>query len=293
VSATQDTVYANPAFRDIDIGAVMRIGHPGLEEGDRYILDVVAKLRQRLGRPLRILDVGSGSGHLTLLLARAHPDCQVIANEIEPAPIEQARAKLEDVPNASVFAESFEDWHEKVDVVISWGTHHHLAHGYLDRVREILAPDGIMVIGDEFCPEYLTADDQARLAKAPLIEIVDGLIFDDAADIDAYRATGTVPEWNSRIEEARRRALWTWYKHVGDYAIEKDCWTVLITELQIARDDLITDFAEEHKTSPYLLERELELNRFSIGERMAGPVPPELQSVVLYTCWPSERPASN
>jgi SAM-dependent methyltransferase len=286
----QGTVYASETFRNVDIGAVMRIGHPGLAEGDEYIIGLVGKLRADLGRPLRILDVGSGSGELSLMLAKRFPDCDVVANEIEPAPLEQARAKLSGLANARAFGQPFEEWTDTVDVVISWGTHHHLAHGYLDHVRRILAPDGCLIIGDEFCPEYLTASDQERLARAEHITIVDGYIFDSQADIDRYRATGEVPEWGKQTEEARRRALWTWYKYVGDYAIQKDCWMVLITELQIARDDLITEFADEHKTSPYLLERELALGNFAVLSRSPMvPRQPELQSVVLYTSRPAER----
>jgi hypothetical protein len=94
-----------------------------------------------------------------------------------------------------------------------------------------------------------------------------------------------LPQWSARLEDARRRALWTWYKFVGDYAVGKGHWPVLITELGIARDDLITDFEDEHKTSPYLLERELVLNGFRVMAKQAiGSRPAALQSFVIYVC---------
>src|SRR5262249_23654583 len=98
-----DTVYANPKYRDVDVGALMRTGHPDIAEGDERIVATVRKLHADLGRRLRILDVGSGSGDLSLLLARALPDCDVTANDNAPNPSVQARDKLASVPHASVF----------------------------------------------------------------------------------------------------------------------------------------------------------------------------------------------
>lgn len=288
MSSSEAGIYADSTFERVDIGAIMRVGHPDIEEGDVYIVNVVRNLRHELGRPLRILDVGSGSGHLSLLLARELRDCEVVANEVSEGSLALARAKLAPLPNAKVFDRPFEEWDGTADVVISWGSHHHLSHDYLQHAREVLTPGGLLVVGDEMCPEYLTPSDQQRLRGADVIEIVDGYIFDSPADIRAYRERGVVPEWSLRLEDARRKALWEWYKFVGDFAAERGVWQVLILELQIARDDLITNFAGEHKTSPYLLERELELNGFAVTERVPlGNRLPALQSFVVYTCRPA------
>lgn len=285
MSAPESGIYLDSKFRDVDIGAIMRVGHPDIEEGDDCIVEIIRDHRAAAGRPLRILDVGSGSGHLSLLLAKAFEDCRVVANEVAAAHVARARAKLAPFRNATVFDRSFDEWRETVDAVISWGSHHHLSHNYLGHVREVLAPDGILVIGDEMCPEYLTTTDQQRLRAADMVEIVDGYIFDRASDIQTYRSSGLVPEWNLGLEQARRKALWEWYKFVGDYAVERDVWTVLMIELQIARDDLMTNFAGEHKTSGFLLERELELNDFVIDKSIRlGNRSPALQSFSIYTC---------
>jgi SAM-dependent methyltransferase len=283
----KDTIYASPKFRDIDVGAIMRDGHPDITEGDEYLIAAAADLRARLGRPLRIIDVGSGSGDLSLLLAQALPDCEVIANDIEPNPVAQAKDKLAGFPHASVYDQRFETWDGTADMVISWGSHHHLSHDYLAHVRRTLRPEGMLAIGDEFCPEYLTEADKKRLAAATTIVICDGYIFSSEADVTAYRESGRLPEWSSRVEENRRRALWTWYKFVGDYAVSKGHWPVLIAELGIARDDLITEFEDEHKTSPYLLERELVLNGFTVAQtKVIGDREPALRSFVIYLCQP-------
>ncbi|MEY9892545.1 SAM-dependent methyltransferase [Catenulispora sp. MAP5-51] len=282
-----DTVYTSSAYRTIDVGSLMRTGHPDIAEGDEHIVSVVRAMRARLGRPLRVLDVGSGSGDLSLLLVQALPDTAVIANDIAANPLAQARDKLAPYPTASVSSERFEDFSGEVDVVVSWGTHHHLSHDYLSHVAEILSPDGVLIIGDEFCPEYLSDTDQKRLAQSEEISVVDGYLFDSAADVESYRSTGLVPDWNEGLEQARRLALWHWYKFVIDFAVAHEAWTVVMAELAICRDDLETGNHDEHKTSPYLLERELELNGFSVAERaVIGDRPVELSSFVLYTCRP-------
>ena len=68
-----DTVYANPKYRDVDVGAIMRVGHPDIAEGDERIVAAVRKLHADRGGPLRIIDVGSGSGDLSLMLACSCP----------------------------------------------------------------------------------------------------------------------------------------------------------------------------------------------------------------------------
>ncbi|MGH3186189.1 MAG: class I SAM-dependent methyltransferase [Streptosporangiaceae bacterium] len=286
----QDTVYASPEFQSVDVGSIMRTGHPDIAEGDSYIVSAVRKLRSQTGRPLRIIDVGSGSADLSAILAEQLPDSEIVANDVAPNPVAQAREKLARFPRTRVFDQPFETWQEPVDVVISWGSHHHLSHDYLTRVREILSEDGILIIGDEFCPEYLTPADRERLAVARQVAIIDGYIFDNPDDVAGYRDIGRLPEWSERLEEARRRTLWTWYKFVGDYAVQHDAWSVLIAELAIARDDLVTNFAGEHKTSPYLLERELQLNDFEITDRKTiGDREPALLSFVIYTVRPAGK----
>jgi cyclopropane fatty-acyl-phospholipid synthase-like methyltransferase len=185
-----DSIYASPKYSEVDVGTIMRSGHPDIAEGDGHIVSVVRKFHAGTGGSIRILDVGSGSADLSLMLAHALPDSMVIANDVAANPIAQAREKLSSFPHATIFDRPFEEWSEPVDVVISWGSHHHLAHDYLRHVREILADQGLFIIGDEFCPEYLTSADQERLAKAREIILLDGYVFDDAEDAQTYRQTG-------------------------------------------------------------------------------------------------------
>ncbi len=101
------TVYGRAEFQDVDVGAIMRDGHPDIAEGDELIVSLVGDHARRKGRPLRIMDVGSGSGVLSELIARRLPGHQVIANDVEPALIALAEGRLLGYPDTEVFGRQF------------------------------------------------------------------------------------------------------------------------------------------------------------------------------------------
>ncbi|MEU6476630.1 class I SAM-dependent methyltransferase [Streptomyces sp. NPDC047017] len=286
------TVYGREEFKRVDVGAVMREGHPDISDGDQLIVELVAKKREAAGRPLTVIDVGSGSGVLSELIAQRLPDCRVIANEIAPNPARQARERLAAHPRAEVFTESFTDWKEPLDVIISWGSHHHLPHSHLQHVRDLLTEGGVLILGDEFCPEYCTDEDAERLKNAEVIELGGGYLLASREEIEAYRRDSTVPEWSKVLEDRRRRTLWNWYKFVIDHAIERDYWQVAIAEMQITKDDMVTSFEEEHKLSPLIVEHELAVNGFEqAAKHVIGDRPAELQSFFVYEFVPGAAPA--
>ncbi len=277
------TVYGRAEFQDVDVGAIMRDGHPDIAEGDELIVSLVGDHARRKGRPLRIMDVGSGSGVLSELIARRLPGHQVIANDVEPALIALAERRLLGYPDTEVFGRRFQEWGSPLDVIISWGSHHHLPNTYLAQSRRLLGRDGVLIIGDEFSPEYCTPEASARISAASVIYVADGFVLTNAAEVSAYERDHQVPAWAQALERRRRDTLWTWYKYVIDYATQRDCWLVALAELQIARDDLTTGFAGEHKLSPLIVERDLELSGFrQLSRHVIGDNPPHLQSFVVY-----------
>lgn len=279
----ETTIYGRPEFEYVDVGAIMRDGHPDIADGDQVIVDIVAAKREAEGRPLSVIDIGSGSGVLTEMLAKRLPDCRIIANDNEPALVAQAEQRMRDLPNTEVYGESFEDWTQPLDVIISWGTHHHMPHSYLAQSHRLLGERGSFIVGDEFCPEYCTPEDAERILSAEVIQLAEGYILTSAEEIAAYEADKTVSEWAKELEASRRRTLWNWYKFVIDFAIERDYWMVAIAELQITRDDLVTSFEDEHKISPLIVEHELKIGGFhQLAKHVIGNRPPELQSFFIY-----------
>ena len=279
---TETTIYGREEFRSVDIGAQMRHGHPDILEGDEYIVGLVERHRQRLGRRLRVVDLGCGSGSLARLLADRIPDIDVIANEVEPSLVALAERRFTG-SRVELFDRPFTELDRTIDVLISWGSHHHISGDYVDHVKRLLAPDGVLILGDEFCPEYCDAGDAARIAASEIMQVEGGYVFTTAAERDAFRREGLVPESCISMERRRQRALWTWYKHVIDYAFERNDTLVVLTELQITLDDLTTSFAGEHKLSPLIVERDLELRGFEQRSKIAiGSQRPELQSFFVY-----------
>lgn len=268
--------------QDVDIAEVMRKGHPFIHEGDEYIVGLVEQHCKRLGRPAHVLEVGCGTGVFSEMLAARVPSAKVIANE--PDPIISTLAQCRLARSATeLFMKPFEEWTEPLDILISWGAHHHLPKNYLDHAKRLLRSGGIFILGDEFCPEYCNAEDAARIAQAEVIHVVDGLVLTSDVEVQTYQDKGCMPQIVLDLEERRQRTLWNWYKYVIDYAMNHGYMNVALTELQIALDDLTTAFGGEHKLSPLFIERELELCGFQrLSKQGFGLDAIEFQSFFIY-----------
>jgi len=266
-----------------DVSALMRAGHPQIEEGDLIILDIVRRFSTELGRRPRILDIGCGTGFFASRLLKAVPDIDLIVQENWAAAIEGLKRRFTDTP-VTVFTGAASDWDEPVDMVISWGTHHHQPRAYLDHIKRFLATDGLLLLGDEFCPEYCFGKHAERIRNAAKIYLANGYVLVDDQEIAAYEKDGTIPEIAQEIERLRLQMLWRWYRYVVDYAMERDCLDVAVFELRAARDDLKTDSADEFKLSPLTVEKEVELKGFKkrACHATAPGEPIEKQSFFVY-----------
>jgi SAM-dependent methyltransferase len=278
-----ENLQVNTPSPEVDLAAQMRKGHPQIPEGDAYIIKLVKQHCQRLGRSLRVFDVGCGSGYFASKLLKRIPDIELIANETEPDVIDKLQRRLADT-NAIIFDRPFEEWNEPVDIVLSWGAHHHLPKNYLAHAKKILKQDGVIILGDEFCPEYCKGVQANRIANAEQIYIANGYILTTAAEVESYERSQQISSMALDLERSRQQALWTWYRYVVDYAMERNCIEVAIDELRATHDDLITDLGDEHKMSPLIAEQEIELSNLrQLSKKPFGsPDTPEYQSFVVY-----------
>jgi SAM-dependent methyltransferase len=260
-----------PAGPSIDVAAEMRRGHVGIEDTDRTLLGV---FRDHLARrahdaPLRIFDVCSGSGFFIHRLSRELPEAgrhQLIAHEDEPQVLPLLQARLQGSP-IRIHAGSFCDWREPIDVLLSWGSFHHMPRAYLTHARTLLRPGGLVILADEFCPEYLTPAMADRVRSAPVIHIASGYVLTSDAELAAFERTGALPAIAVEMERLRQQVLWKWYRHVVDVMMERECLNAALYELRTTRDDLDTAFGSEHKLSPVVGERELALLGFELVSR--------------------------
>jgi hypothetical protein len=147
-----------------------------------------------------------------------------------------------------------------------------------------MKPESVYVLADELCPEYCEHAAAERLERAEVIHIVGGYVLTSRVDVEAFRNTGTIPDYAIEMERLRQRALWRWYRFVVDVAVDRGYFDVAVSELQSAHDDLITGSDAEHKFSPRIVEREFALAGFrSLSKRLIGPADlPEHQSMFVY-----------
>lgn len=155
----------------------------------------VPDLHGVLARPgARILDVGAGGGWSTIALARAYPDADVTAVDIDLPSVELARA------NAAAAGVAIEVRHADAaaldqasyDVAFAFECVHDMSQPVevLASVRRALAPDGCLVVMDEAVAESFApdGDDLERLMYgfSLLICLPDGMSRQPSA------GTGTV-----------------------------------------------------------------------------------------------------
>ncbi|HEX8115452.1 MAG TPA: class I SAM-dependent methyltransferase [Kofleriaceae bacterium] len=271
MSVFQPKHAAAPQSAHVDVALEMRRGHVGIEDTDQTLLGL---FREHLARrahdaPLRIFDLCSGSGFFIRRLSRELPEAaahQLFAHEDEPEVLPLLQARLQGSA-IRIHAGSFCDWHEPIDVLLSWGSLHHMPRSYLAHARTLLRPGGLVILADEFCPEYLTPAMVERVRSAPVIHIANGYVLTSDAELAAFQDTGALPAIAVEMERLRQQVLWRWYRHVVDVMMERACLNAALYELRTTRDDLDTAFGSEHKLSPVVAERELALLGFELVSR--------------------------
>lgn len=151
------------AGRSATEGHVPALGFAALNRW--YDTAVALSMREPLWRPAiietvaadlvgRVVDVGCGTGTLSIGLAAAMPGAKVIGIDLDPAILDLARAKA---------GAGWVEWLEgsaldlpvetdSADVVVSTLVLHHLQldakAAALREMRRVLKPDGLLVIGD-------------------------------------------------------------------------------------------------------------------------------------------------
>jgi ubiquinone/menaquinone biosynthesis C-methylase UbiE len=126
----------------------------------------------------RVLDIGCGTGTLTTLIKKTHPDAEVVGLDGDPKILDIARAKAAKVGveltfnNAMAYELPYTD--ASFDRVVSSLVFHHLTHEDKKRafqqIFRVLRPDGQLHVADWGKPQNLLM----RVASLPL-RMFDGL----------------------------------------------------------------------------------------------------------------------
>lgn len=142
------------------------------EDTTRYkgVVMHLARVRERLGRPLRVLDYGCAHGHYTLGLARAFPDCEFTGIDISRRAVEEATAWAAEagVPNAT-FGRLRDGWHAQAtyDVVLLAEVLEHVRdyRALLEQARTALDPDGALITTTPYGPWEWTGHEPYKQAR--------------------------------------------------------------------------------------------------------------------------------
>jgi len=258
-------------------------GHVYIRETLAAFHEAVAKHVLHFGPTAKVLELGSHAGFITEALLQRWPDLTIVVAEEDENLSELARQRLSGRA-VGFHSGPLETLRGSFNLVVSVARHHHLPHGYLHAVRELVATDGVYILADELCPEYCPPSLRAQINQAEALHIVGGYVFTSLHDKVAFERTGAVPEYAAELEQARQLALWHWYRFVADVAVERGYYDVASTELRSASDDLVTGSTAEHKFSPLIVEREFALAGFrQLSKRMVGPSnAPLRQSMFVY-----------
>jgi len=186
--------------------------------------DIEARLRRSDPAP-RIADLGCGAGWSTIALARAYPAATVDGIDLDEASIEAAlrnatEAALADRVNFARRDAADPSLAGRYDLVTVFETLHDMAHPVeaLQSARTMLAPGGVVLVGDEQVGETFTApgDDMERFMYgwSAVHCLAVGLTEPDGA------GTGTV----MRADTVRRYARDAGFSRVTVLPIEHDFW---------------------------------------------------------------------
>ncbi|HML93058.1 peptide chain release factor N(5)-glutamine methyltransferase [Methyloceanibacter sp.] len=108
--------------RDFRIGPQTLDPRPDTETLVAAVLDIVGR-EARAGRPLRILDLGTGSGCILTTLLAELPDATGVGADISPGALRLARANAESVGVADRARFAVSDWFEalagRYDIIVS------------------------------------------------------------------------------------------------------------------------------------------------------------------------------
>lgn len=269
-------------------------GHVYIRETLDTFMAVLARRIEGLAHAPRILELGSHAGFITESLLKCWPDASILVSDDDETLIAMSRRRLGHSA-VSYHSGSLDSIDGGLDFAISIARHHHLPHGYLGALRAMVPPEMVYVLADELCPEYCHGRYGARIAEAEVIHVVGGYVLTTRAEVSAFEQTGAIPEIARELERLRQRALWRWYRFVVDEAIERGYFDIAVGELQSTHDDLITGSDAEHKFSPSIVERQLELAGFRLlSKRAIGPVnDASRQSLFVYEFQPYDVEGSS
>lgn len=258
-------------------------GHIWIRETLVALLDKVGTHIAAAGSNPCVLELGSHAGFVTKKLVERWPTTQFHVWDEDQSLVEFAQRSVA-TDNVHYHTGPLVELPVKANIVVSVARHHHLPHDYLVSLHRVLGPGAVYVLADELCPEFCSGDDELRIANATTLQIKGGYLLTSESEVRSFDQAGLIPAQALALEARRRLALWNWYRFVVDEAVARGYFDIAAGELRSAADDMVTGSDAEHKFSPIVVERQLELAGFRRLARTAigDPVDAQQQSMFVF-----------
>ena len=159
--------------------------------------NLLARVQKEMPSPPRILEIGCGTGYLTALLRQVYPQAQLVALDLDPALIDQARRRLGPDSKVSwLVADGEAFFRGGFDLIISNATFQWFTHPRttLESQAQTLAPGG--------CLAFSTLGPRTfRELDASLIQAAAALNVPRMPEIPA-RNFNTLKKWEYFLDQA-------------------------------------------------------------------------------------------
>ena len=143
--------------------------HAYYQEMMNRMIDIILEHRGKDSKPYQVLEVGAGTGIFTKRLAKI-PNIELVAVELDWVCFHRLKHSIQDYNSVRGVVNddscTYVDPVAQVDCIVSSFSDHHIKpkdkKQYFQNLKQNLAPNGIIVVGDEFLAPYDSNDNDAR-----------------------------------------------------------------------------------------------------------------------------------
>lgn len=161
--------------------------HQYIPQSDQCILNIIKKYREHVWtkqktEPLHIIDVGCGPGRLSHSIGKMGPEYFTYGLDISESFIQFAKDSKPFGNQGHFLCEDFANppsnsFVPPAEIVLMQGVMHHI-HGedrvvFFKRCFDLLQPDGILIISDEFIKDYESDDERIMNVAKFYLHIID------------------------------------------------------------------------------------------------------------------------
>jgi len=156
------------AYIDIEEYEREELKHPHYTESMDRLIGFIGGL---ITNESKVLEVCAGTGFFTERLAKAHPNVEITASEIDVNCLELLKKKMQKFKNVNVLHTDAVTHHfgQQYDIIVSSLSYHHInlleRMRYWINMRSALKPGGHYIMSEELIPDFSTEDERKKVTR--------------------------------------------------------------------------------------------------------------------------------